>query len=240
MYRRIGTFQRTLWTLHGADGLLAGWRLQTWVVFLLIIGVLSNIVGGAIQELASSLIENTSSISIAILHSLRRLARLRILQLFEILFGILGSLDHFLVEIVVFVIVWILGLTVLHGALHVFLILLVIIRFLHNRWLFLLFSRFLLGRWWQLRWTCRHAHDLPGLRIIQFPVDWVLIALFLAIFRDDAEGFSLTQVFVVRHHYRFFLFGLDRRFASFEALLDFLGVRAGLEGVIHRDRKSVV
>ena len=170
MHRRIRALfpgnQGTFRSLHGTYCLLSR-RLNTGVVLLLIVRVLRDIIGGTIQELAPSLVEDAAAISIAILHSFRCLTRLCIFELFEILFSVLGSLDHLLIEIIVFlIIIRLLRLAILHRALHVFLFFLIVICFFHDCRLFLLFSQILLRRRWQLCGTCSQARNLPGLGII--------------------------------------------------------------------------
>lgn len=61
----------------------------------------------------------------------------------------------------------------------------------------------------------------------------MLVALFPAVLRDDAESFSLAQVFVMCHDLRFLLFRLYRGLIPFDTLLNFLGICTGLEGVVH-------
>ena len=127
--------QRTFRSLHGTYCLLS-W-LNTSVVLLLIIWVLSNIIGGTIQESATSLIEETSSISIAILHSFRCLTRFCIFELFEIFFSILSSFYDLLIESIFLriIVIRLLSLTILHRAVHVFLIFLIVICFFYDCWL---------------------------------------------------------------------------------------------------------
>lgn len=169
MYRRIRALlarsQGTFRALHGTYCLLS-W-LKTRVVLLLVIRVLRDIIGGAVQELATSLIEDTASVSVAILHSFRCLPRLCILELFEIFLGIPRSLDDLLIEVIVFgIVVRILGLAILHGAFHVLLIFLIVISLFHDRRLLLLFPQVLFRRSRQLRGARSQAHNLPGLGII--------------------------------------------------------------------------
>ena len=158
---RFGIVELTCITT-GRDPLPAAGAAQSRAHHGLVL-LLGLIIGGncglTVQEVAASLVEDAASISVAVLDSFGSLFRLLVLELLEILFGILGLGFDLLVEIFIVirsVVIRILRMTILHLRallLHLVLVLLlpvliVIIRrltFFLMRLILLLFTLSLTG-----------------------------------------------------------------------------------------------